>query len=195
VAISGSGGNVEQLISKTEEYVQMARAMQWPEIEMLWKSIKNRQTPDWAPGKALEHLIVRAFELSGFDIEYPYTVSNEDGLIEQIDGFVYFNDLAFLIECKDTTKQDIEVLAKLKYKIDRRPPTTIAGVFICGTLTRQAVSLANYTTPQRITVWYLQDIEEAITQRDFKTMLIEKYRLLCRDGLLRKASETDGGQP
>jgi hypothetical protein len=56
---------------KDLEYVKRAEAMQWVDLAGLWEAIKVEKTPDWEGGKALEHLVVRAFQLDGLTVEYP----------------------------------------------------------------------------------------------------------------------------
>ena len=69
----------------------------------LWLAIETGTALDWAPGKALEFLVLRAFQLEGADVRWPYSVSLYEEEIEQIDGVVYTGGISCLIECKDTT--------------------------------------------------------------------------------------------
>jgi hypothetical protein len=69
---------------KDLEYVGWIRAMEWPELCGLWENIKSGNTPGWGDGKALEHLVVRAFELGGLEVEYPYHVPPAGNPLEQI---------------------------------------------------------------------------------------------------------------
>jgi hypothetical protein len=170
--------------SKTVSYEKRAQAMQWPELALLWQAIKDEDTPTWDDGKALEYLVVRAFELSRLEVEYPYDVPPGGKPIEQIDGLVYLNDLAFLIECKDKETADIQVIAKVRNQLERRPPTTLASIFIAGEFTTPALILTDLTSPHRITLWTLDDIESAVKARDFRSPLLDKYRHLCRFGLV-----------
>ena len=43
--------------------IERIETMDWPELSHLWQQIKAQDTPDWRPGKALEHLVIRAFKL------------------------------------------------------------------------------------------------------------------------------------
>lgn len=169
---------------KTIEYEKRARAMDWPAIKALWEKVKENETLEWDSGKALEYLVVRAFELSELEVEYPYDVPPGGNPIEQIDGLIYLNDLVFLIECKDWDTADVEVIAKVRHQLDRRPPTTLANIFIAGTFTAPALILADLTTPHRVILWTLDDIDRAIEASNFRPTLVEKYRHLCRFGLL-----------
>jgi hypothetical protein len=82
---------------KALEYVHRVEAMDWTELAVLWSAIQKEDTPDWEGGKALEHLVIRAFKLSGLEAESPYDVPPGGKPIEQIDGFVALGNLVFLI--------------------------------------------------------------------------------------------------
>ena len=69
-----------------------------------------------------EHLILRAFELDGATVRWPFEVSFGDSVVEQIDGAVYAGCLSCLVEAKDSTAPvDVAVLAKLRNQLARRP--------------------------------------------------------------------------
>jgi hypothetical protein len=83
--------------------------------------LKNTST-FWDEGKALEYLVLRAFQLDGAEVAWPYTVKVKDRIVEQIDGVMYVDSLACLIECKDTSQEvNIEAIAKLRNQLLRRP--------------------------------------------------------------------------
>ena len=82
-----------------EENKNKIQTYDWDELETLWQEIQNKNTPDWATGKALEYFILRAFELEKAVVRYPYSVST----VEQIDGVIYTENIACIIECKDKT--------------------------------------------------------------------------------------------
>jgi hypothetical protein len=71
-----------------EEYETNAQAMGWPELRVLWNQIKVRDTPVWPPGKAFEYLVLRAFQLHGADVRWPYPVSlyGQDEFVEECNG-------------------------------------------------------------------------------------------------------------
>jgi hypothetical protein len=98
---------------KALAYVEKAQKMDWSDLIELWGQIKRGHTPGWEAGKALGHLIVRAFKLSDLDAEYSYDVPLTGKPIEQIDGIIYLDDLAFLIECKDVHRVNARVIAKM----------------------------------------------------------------------------------
>ena len=168
---------------KARRYREQAEQMDWPNLTTFWEQIKKRDTPAWDPGKALEHLVVRAFALSGLEVGYPYDVPPGGEPLEQIDGIVYLDGLAFLLECKDRERVDIEAIAKLRNQLLRRPDTTLGCVFASVKFTEPAVILADFSVPHRILLWQDADIANAIAARDFASALREKYRHLCKYGL------------
>jgi Restriction endonuclease len=160
-------------------YRDKAQKLTWKSLLPLWRRIKEGATPGWDEGKAFEHLIVRAFELSSLRVEYPFDVPPGGRPIEQIDGMVFLDQIPFLLECKDRDSVDVEAIAKLRNQLLRRPPTTMGCVFTTGGYAPAALILADFAVPHQITLWSGDDIEEALAARDFKKMLIKKYEDLC----------------
>jgi hypothetical protein len=157
----------------------------WTELETLWENIQEGKTsPDWSSGKALEYFILRCFEKEGAEVRYPYAVSidslelggNENAL-EQIDGIVYSNEIACLVECKDfTNKVNFEPIAKLRSQLMRRPSTTIASIFSVAGFTQPALILLGFIHPQTILAWESDDIEFSLKNKNFRDSLKQKYR-------------------
>src|SRR5438046_170576 len=58
-----------------EEYEARIKKLRWPGLQKLWESITRRDTPGWGAGKAFEYLILRAFELDGARVRWPYPVN------------------------------------------------------------------------------------------------------------------------
>ncbi len=108
-------------MSESENVVRIG-ACDWPDLTRLWVAIESGSAADWAPGKAFEYLVLRAFQLEGAEIEWPYSVSLADvtrggveSAAEQIDGFVMVDGLACLLECKDRKDPlNIESIAKMR---------------------------------------------------------------------------------
>ncbi|MDM8551931.1 restriction endonuclease [Desulfobacterales bacterium HSG2] len=85
------------------------------------------------------------------------------GKLEQIDGVVYTEGLAFLVECKDQAENvNIEPVAKLRNQLSRRPPATMGMVFSRSGFTESAVMLEQKTSPQRILLWEGYEIAYAL---------------------------------
>ncbi len=134
--------------------------------------------------KALEHLVIRAFRLNKLEAEYPYDVPPGGKAIEQIDGLVYLNCYTFLIECKDKETVDIEAIAKLRNQLLRRPDTTFGCVFTADRFTEPARILVGFSVPHRILLWSGVDIEGCLQKKSFASTLLDKYRHLCKYGLI-----------
>jgi hypothetical protein len=169
--------------AKDLEYIKRAEGMSWDDLNKFWELIKADNTPDWEGGKAFEHLVIRAFRLDGLDAEYPYDVPPGGRPIEQIDGLVHLQCYTFLIECKDKESVDIEAIAKLRNQLLRRPETTCGCVFTTGGFTEPALIVTDYSVPHRILLWSELNIEGCLKKKNFKAVLLEKYRHLCKFGL------------
>jgi hypothetical protein len=169
-----------------KEYIVRVEKMDWVELSALWDQIKAGKAgraEGWEDGKALEHLVVRAFRLSRLQAEYPFDVPPGGRALEEIDGLVVMGSNTFLLECKDMSKVAIEVIAKLINQLLRRPGTTLGCVFTSGGFTSTALLLADFSVPHRILLWSGRDIEEGLKGQNFHKPLSEKYLNLCKYGL------------
>lgn len=170
-------------MGKASDYQSKAKKMEWPHLADLWDQIGKGQTDGWPPGKALEYLVIRGYQLSGLEAEYPYDVRTETGTMEQIDGLVYWENIPFLVECKDQDHVDATPLYKLHAQINRRPPMAMGCIFVSGNFTDPAVLLADYLVPRRIILWTKDDITTAVASQSFVELLEKKYKDLCMYGL------------
>jgi hypothetical protein len=149
----------------------------------LWAQIESGNTPEWDDGKALEYLVLRAFNLVGAEVTYPYSVRIDGDELEQIDGVIYSEDLNCLVECKDTsTKSNIEPIAKLRNQLLRRPATTIGIVFSRNGFTESATTLARFVAPQTILLWAGQEIFYCLQNKLMRQALLKKYRFCVERG-------------
>jgi hypothetical protein len=166
------------------QYQQRIQSYDLAQLRDLWQTIQERNTPNWAAGKALEYLIIRGFELENAQVRYPYTVEDFEGnIIEQIDGVVYAENVACLIECKDTEKPiNFEAIAKLRNQLMRRPSATIASIFSMGGFTEPALSLLRFIHPQTVLAWERHEITYCLENRKFCASLIKKYRTAIERG-------------
>lgn len=167
---------------------ERAEKLSWEDLERLWQDLRRDAVAGWRLGKAFEHLVMRAFSLSGLRTEYPYNVPVAGHPLEQIDGLVYLRDTPFLVECKDRSSADIGAIAKMRNQLARRPPATMGCVFVSGAFSDPAVILTNFAAPHRITLWDGTDVAEALTARDFASTLARKYHDLCMFGLTDQSS-------
>ncbi|MGB7440113.1 MAG: restriction endonuclease [Coleofasciculaceae cyanobacterium] len=166
------------------EYEQKISAYGWDNLLELGNDIEAGFTPDWEPGKALEYLVLRAFQLEGAQVTFPYSVSIEGEELEQIDGVVYSDGLACLTECKATaSRANIEPIAKMRNQLLRRPASTIGIVFSLSGFTYAAITLARYIAPQTILLWNGDEIRYALERQHFRPGLLEKYRFCIEQGI------------
>jgi hypothetical protein len=167
--------------SEYKTKIQTYSALELPD---LWQNIQEGNTQDWAAGKAFEYLILRAFELEKAEVRYPYSVpmstissSNSNRDMEQIDGVVYTQGVACLVECKDYTAAiNFEPIAKLRSQLMRRPSATIASIFSMAGFTDPALTLLNFIHPQTILAWEKDEITYCLEKENFCNSLVKKYR-------------------
>jgi len=158
------------------EYEARIQQLDWSGLRSLWESIVRRDTPDWDPGRAFEYLILRAFQLDGARVRWPYSILMEDQVVEQIDGAVHWGRLSCLVECKDTTYRiSVEPIAKMRNQLLRRPTGAIGLVFSHAGFTQPAVLLARYISTQTILLWEGEEIDHALKQERIGEFLERKY--------------------
>ena len=61
-----------------DEYEAKIKMRSWDGLWDLWEAVKRRETPGWDAGKAFEYVILRAFDLNGAQVRWPYPVSHMD---------------------------------------------------------------------------------------------------------------------
>jgi len=143
----------------------------------LWKQIKKGKTPGWDAGKALEYLVLRAFELDGAKVVWPFDVASGGNTIEQIDGVIYVDGVAALLECKDYKDSvNFEPIAKLRQQLARRPPSTIGCCVSKNGFTPEAMLLAERSSPQNVLLWHGDEIEFGLKKKRMGEGLLAKYR-------------------
>lgn len=174
------------------EYRDKISQYGWDDLLALWKDIEDDNTPGWGPGKAFEYLIVRAFQLEGAYVNWPYrvTIGELTGTearetIEQVDGFIHTSDgLACLVECKDTSGEtSIEPIAKLRNQLLRRPNTSVGVVFSRSGFTEPAALLTGFIAPQVILLWSGDEVKFSLEHRYFCKGLVAKYRVCVAKGI------------
>ena len=164
------------------DYLGRIRQMDWQGLRLLWREIESG-TAAWPPGRALEHLVLRAFELSGATVRWPYTVPIAGETVEQIDGAVHVHGLSCIVECKDSAARlNIDAIARLRNQLLRRPAGAVGLLFSRSGFTEAAVTLAAFLAPQTILLWGGWEIAYLLHQENFSLALLEKYRLTIEDG-------------
>lgn len=167
------------------DYVDRVRRMDWPGLRLLWDQIEAGAS-GWPPGRALEHLVLRAFEVSGATVRWPYPVSLSDETVEQIDGAVHVSGMSCIVECKDTAEPtNTDAIAKLRNQLLRRPAGAIGLMFSRTGYTSTAVVLANFMAPQAILLWDGEEIAYLLQQEDFASALVIKRRRSFEEGKAR----------
>lgn len=175
-------------MSVGKSHVGRITELDWDGLRQLWAAIKERETPDWPPGKAFEHLVLQAFKLDGAEVRWPYTVRRVGPVasgesIEEIDGAVYAKGLWCLVQSKDTQdKATVEPIAKLRNQLLRRPSPAIGLLFSVGGFTYPAQLLAGFLAPQTILLWNRDDIEYCLKNKRICDPLLLKYRACIQEG-------------
>jgi len=161
------------------EYQERISQYDWDGLQSLWEIIQEGKTEHdgWDQGRALEYLVLQAFRLDGAEVQWPFGVSIEGKETEEIDGVVYCEGLACLVECKDRGEAaNFEPIAKLRSQLLRRPAGAIGCIFSRGGFTDPAVTLARFTAPQTILLWNGLELAHAILKRCMRRFLLAKYR-------------------
>lgn len=166
------------------EYQVRIEEFSWEELQTLWMAIEQRDTTEWEAGKAFEYLILRAFQLDGAEVRWPYSVQLFGEEIEQIDGAVYCAGLSCLVESKDLAENvAIAPVAKLRNQLLRRPVGTVGLMFSRTGFTDPARVLAHFALPQAILLWSGEEIAYALRQKTICELLVLKYRVCVESGL------------
>ena len=76
-------------MTASAQYENAIKSLQWDGLRSLWSQIENRSTPEWDSGQAFEYMVLRAFELDGAEVKWPYRVRLFGEEVEQIDGVIY----------------------------------------------------------------------------------------------------------
>ncbi len=167
------------------EYEKRISTFQWDDLLKLWESIEAGDTPEWESGKAFEYLVLRAFQLDGAEVRFPYRVELYGAEVEQIDGAVHYAGLSCLVESKNwSIDVDLAPIAKLRNQLMRRPAGTIGLIFSHKKFTAPATILAQFSHPQSILLWKKRDIEHGLKNRMMSRLLLSKYRHCVEYGLV-----------
>lgn len=170
-------------MTRATDYADRIRLLDWEGLRELWDSSATGRSAGWPPGKAFEYLVLRAFELDGATVRWPFEVMLGNSVIEQIDGAVYVDPLSCLVEAKDSMAPvDIAVLAKLRTQLARRPAGVLGAVFSRTSFTNSAIALARYFAPQTVLLWSGREVEECLREERIAAVLLAKYRECVEEG-------------
>ena len=78
-----------------------AKAQKWDRLKLvrvIEDILAGAKIRGWPPGLALEHAILRAFELDGAEVTWPFVVELDGLTVEQIDGAVHTVHLSWHFE-------------------------------------------------------------------------------------------------
>ncbi len=175
-------------MTKTE-YISTIKAYKThSDLVNLWSGILEKETPGWQPGIAFEYFVLRAFEIEGAYVDYPYDVDLFGENVEQIDGAVHIQNigLTVIVECKNYSNKgvnvNVEPLAKLRNQLLRRPPSCIGCVFSTSGFTKPAATLAHFSLPQSIILWQREDIIYCLENECFVEGLEKKIKFSSTHG-------------
>ena len=167
-----------------EDYRQAIQSLNWVGLRQLWETIQQRLLPPgWAAGKAFEYAVLRAFELDGATVRYPFTVTLDGQTVEQVDGAVHVGALSCLIESKDYSRAiNFEPVAKMRSQLLRRPAATIGSLFTTSSFTAPALTLAKFLAPQTILLWEAAHFDYALRHERISTLLVRRYQWCIETG-------------
>lgn len=161
--------------------MMMNAASGWDRDKLLslWSEIRQGDASDWPAGKKFEYLVIRAFQLEGIAVRWPYlvTLKGTAGVMEQFDGAIHLEARTFLIESKNLSDSAaIEALAKLRFRLERRPPGTMGLLFSVSGFSLPAETFAQYATPMNVLLWSGGDVDYALPKGRMVQGLEDKMR-------------------
>jgi hypothetical protein len=174
---------------RDEKIIKIREKKSHEELLEMWAKILDREPiGGWPPGKALEYVILRAFEIEGAKVTYPFQVRfsyplSDEGvknyLVEEIDGAIFdnfFHCIAEIKDYKEDSKIALDPLASLRFKLSRRPSGVVGLFFSASDFTEPARLLASIMQPQTILLWNRDDIQYSLEQKAMREGLARKYR-------------------
>ena len=161
------------------EYIERISALDRAGLLALWELIEGDTSgaDGWEPGKAFEYLVLRAFQIEGASVSWPYSVRIFETVAEQIDGAVCTDGLHCLVESKDYQRPvNIEPVAKLRNQLSRRPAGSLGLLFSRNGFTEPARLLTQFLAPQTILLWDGAEVQFALEHERMSEGLRLKYR-------------------
>lgn len=179
---------MNRIQGRTAKGLEMeARAWERADLLRIWDAIKAGQSiAGWPPGKAFEYLVVRAFEIEGARVLWPFEVvyPQKFGTMEQVDGVVYLGERAFLLESKNQSEaMAVEAVARLRMRLESRPPGTMGVLFSVQNFTLPTEVFAQFATPLNVLLWENTDLDLALTNASMVASLRTKLEHATENGL------------
>lgn len=164
-----------------------AKAQKWDKLKLvrvIEDILAGKKIRGWPPGLAFEHAILRAFELEGAEVTWPFRVELDGLTVEQIDGAVHTEHLSCLIESKSwLVPANIAPVNRLRAQLTRRPPGTFGVVFAANGFTESAKTLIRHLAPTQVLTWEGAELKAAIAAGAMIKGLIKKHRHAVEHGL------------
>jgi hypothetical protein len=162
-----------------ERYVARIRALGKPELVDLWnKLVLATPVEGWEPGRALEHVVLRAFELEGAEVVWPYRNARE-----QVDGAVYVDGRMHLLESKDWSRLvDATPVARMKMMLEHRPHGVAGMIFSRGGFTEAAKYEVEFNPARNILLWRGSELSLALESSMMCAGLRIKWRHAMQHG-------------
>jgi len=173
-----------EVTGKEAEYRQRISRLDIGDLRRMWEVLCSRDNlPGWPPGRALEYLVLRAFQLEGAEVTWPYEVRRNGVLLEQVDGAVYCDGLTCLIETKAHSEPiDFLAISRMKTRLLRRPRTVIGAVFGIGEFSRAAILLTENLPPPDVLLWRGRELAWALQRQAMREGLNRKMRHAIEEG-------------
>lgn len=164
-----------------------AKAWSREDLLRIWESVKaGERVSGWPPGKAFEYVVVRAFDLEGAKVIWPFEVTypQKFGTMEQVDGVVYLGERAFLLESKDLSEPAAATeLARLRMRLESRAPGTMGVLFSTQNFTLPVEVFAQFAAPLNVLLWGRNDLNVALMDGSMVTGLRAKLARATESGL------------
>lgn len=164
-------------------------AEKWTRTDLLrlWADVKeHKEVPNWNVGKAFEYLVIQAFRLETPRARWPFHVTypQKFGMMEQLDGIVFLGERAFLIESKQLSQPAaIEAVAKLRFRLESRPPGTMGVLFSVDGFSTQTEIFAQFAVPMNVLLWDRTDLDIALEKGAMVATLEQKLEYAIEEGL------------
>jgi hypothetical protein len=134
---------------------------------------------------AFEYLIIRAFELEGAEVSYPFMAKpfSDSRILEEIDGAIYLPGISAIVEskCFDQKNVSAEQIGQLRNKLINRPSYGIGCFFARTAYQENALKQARMASPQCILLWTGEEIKQAFFAQRLVAVLQEKNKKFFED--------------
>lgn len=171
-----------------------ARGWDRADLLRIWNAIKaGEPIRGWPPGRAFEYLVVRAFDIEGAKVLWPFHVvyPQRFGTMEQVDGVVYLGERAFLLESKNLSESiAVEAVARLRMRLESRPPGTMGVLFSVRKFTLPTEVFTQFATPLNVLLWENTDLDVALANASMVATLRAKLEYAIEHGLPILRSES-----